>query len=149
MKFIAIAVVIVALAVSAVHSGLVPLISTGGLLVQAPLSYTAQTVDLNGLQATVVAGQPARLVAVEGGVLGQVINAADGTIQVVATPSAAIQLATGPAGIQWAGVPTGTVQIAGAPAAVQVATVAAAVPAAVPAAVQLEPAVVPVVQAEG
>lgn len=56
------AVVVLALAVSS-HGSVVQLISGG--LVLPPLSYTAQTVDLGaGLQGTVVAGQPARLVAV-------------------------------------------------------------------------------------
>lgn len=62
MQFSVSAVVVLTLAVAS-HGAVVQLISGG--LVLPPLSYTAQTVDLGaGLQGTVVAGQPARLVAV-------------------------------------------------------------------------------------
>lgn len=139
MKCIAlVAVVIVALAATAVQSSIVPLIGAAGGLLLPPLSYTAQTVDLGGgVQGTVVAGQPARLltagpaVLTAGGLLGgQTVITSAGTIQLAGAP-AAVQLAGVPAAIQLAtGLPAG-IQLAGLPAAIQVA-----------------PAVVPIVQAE-
>lgn len=112
MKCIAVAVVVVALAVSAVHSGIV--LGAGGLVLP-PLSYTAQTVDLNGVQATVVAGQPARLVAaagvpiLAGSVLGGTVVTSAGTVQVAGAP-AIVQLAGVPAGIQLVQSPAAVVQ---------------------------------------
>lgn len=121
MKCIAVAVVLVALAVSAVQSGIV--LGAGGLVLP-PLSYTAQTVDLNGLQATVVAGQPHRLVSagvpiLAGSVLGGTVVTADGTVQVAGAP-AVVQLAGLPAGIQLVQAPApAAIQLVQSPAVVQ------------------------------
>lgn len=121
MKCIAVAVVLVALAVSAVQSGIV--IGAGGLVLP-PLSYTAQTVDLNGLQATVVAGQPARVVSagvpiLAGSVLGGTVITSAGTVQVAGAPGI-VQLAGLPSGIQLVQGPApAAIQLVQSPAVVQ------------------------------
>lgn len=89
--------VIVTLAIcgGAVHSSvIVPW--TLGTAVLPPLSYTAQTLNLNGLQVgTVVAGQPARLVQVAVPATPTLLRTAPGlsltqgsTVQVVGAPAA-------------------------------------------------------------
>lgn len=115
-----VAVIVTLATCGGIQSSVVPL--TLGTAVLPPLSYTAQTVDVNGLQiGAVVAGQPARLVQV---VAGPTLLTTDGLTTLQGTQ---------------------VVQVAGAPAAIQLAT-------SVPAAVQVVPAapvLASLVQGEG
>lgn len=98
-----VAVIVTLATCGGIQSSVVPL--TLGTAVLPPLSYTAQTVDVNGLQVgTVVAGQPARLVQVVAGptlLTTDGLTTLQGTVVQVAGAPAAIQLATSvPAAVQ-------------------------------------------------